>query len=31
MHCVEGVSAQLHDVINYCVFALIKMGAEFLN
>ena len=27
----EGVSAQLHDVINYCVFALIKMGAEFLN
>lgn len=29
--CPEGVSAQLHCVINYCVFALIKMGAEFLN
>ena len=23
----EGIAAQLHDVVNYCIFALIKMGA----
>ena len=21
----EGVAAQLHDIVNYCIFALIKM------
>ena len=24
----EGMIAQLHDIVNYCIFALIKMGAE---
>lgn len=24
----EGVTAQLHDIVNYCIFALIKMGAN---
>ena len=24
----EGISAQLHDIINYCVFALIKMDTN---
>lgn len=24
----EGIAAQLHDVINYCIFALIKMDAK---
>ena len=24
----EGVSAQLYDIMNYCVFALIKMGGN---
>lgn len=23
----EGITAQLHDIINYCIFALIKMGS----
>ena len=26
----EGVDAQLHDIINYCVFALIKMDTELV-
>ncbi|MEY8312485.1 DUF1599 domain-containing protein [Oscillospiraceae bacterium 42-9] len=25
----EGVAAQLHDVVNYCIFALIKMEPKF--
>lgn len=24
----EGVTAQLHDIVNYCIFALIKMGSN---
>lgn len=24
----EGISAQLHDIVNYCVFALIKMNTD---
>ena len=24
----EGIAAQLHDVVNYCIFALIKMGSD---
>lgn len=24
----EGVTAQLHDIVNYCIFALIKMDAN---
>lgn len=26
----EGIASQLHDIINYCVFALIKMGTELI-
>lgn len=25
----EGITAQLHDIVNYCIFALIKMDAKF--
>lgn len=27
----EGIASQLQDIINYCVFALIKMDAELAN
>lgn len=27
----EGIASQLQDIINYCVFALIKMDAEIVN
>lgn len=27
----EGIGAQLHDIINYCVFALIKMNTKLLT
>ena len=27
----EGVAAQLYDIINYCVFALIKMDTKIVN
>ena len=27
----EGISAQLHDIINYCVFALIKMATDLIE
>ena len=27
----EGVSSQLRDIINYCVFALIKMGTTLIT
>lgn len=32
-HCKvsEGIAAQLYDIINYCVFALIKMNTELVN
>jgi len=26
----EGITAQLYDIINYCVFALIKMGTDLI-
>lgn len=26
----EGISAQLNDIINYCIFALIKMNTELI-
>lgn len=25
----EGITAQLHDIVNYCIFALIKMDTNF--
>lgn len=25
----EGITAQLHDIVNYCIFALIKMKTKF--
>lgn len=25
----EGITAQLHDIVNYCIFALIKMETKF--
>lgn len=27
----EGIISQLHDIINYCVFALIKMNADLIG
>lgn len=27
----EGISAQLHDIINYCIFALIKMNSDLFT
>jgi hypothetical protein len=27
----EGIAAQLYDIINYCVFALIKMGTKLID
>lgn len=27
----EGMNAQLHDIINYCVFALIKMNTDLIT
>lgn len=32
-HCAvsEGISAQLSDIINYCIFALIKMNSDLIS
>ncbi len=27
----EGISAQLYDIVNYCIFALVKMGSSSIN
>lgn len=27
----EGIIAQLHDIVNYCIFALIKMGSGLIK
>lgn len=27
----EGIIAQLHDIVNYCIFALIKMGGGLIK
>lgn len=27
----EGISAQLNDIINYCIFALIKMNSDLIS